>query len=248
MENSIYLALSRQVALRTNMDMVANNIANMNTPGYRSQHLMFDEYLSDPRGQTVDKAADDELSFVYNRGQYANTQPGTQSFTGNPLDMALAGPGSFGVQAPNGEVMYTRAGQFQIDASGILTDPSGNPVADQGGGQIIIPPESKDISIDEFGNVSNQDGALGSLMVVEFENQQMLEPHGNNMYRAPDGVAGTPAENTRVKQGQLESSNVQPILEITEMMETLRSYQSTQQILSTENDRLRSAIQKLTGQ
>ncbi|MCB1720459.1 MAG: flagellar basal-body rod protein FlgF [Alphaproteobacteria bacterium] len=246
MENSIYLALSRQMTLHTNMDMVANNIANMNTPGYRSQHLMFDEYISDPRGKTTDEAADDELSFVYNRGQYANTAPGTQSFTCNPLDMALAGPVFFGVQAPNGEVMYTRAGQFQIDASGILTDPSGNPVADQGGASITIPPGSRDVAIDENGMVSNQDGQLGQMMVVEFENQQKLEPYGNNMYRSPE--PGTPATNTRVKQGQLENSNVQPVLEITEMMETLRDYQSTQRILSTENDRLRSAIQKLTGQ
>ena len=183
MENTIYLALSRQVALRTNMDMIANNIANANTPGYRAQNLLFEEFIADPRGDFTDRGAEDELSFVYNRGQYQSTEAGSLSFTENPLDVALEGPGFFGVQSNDGEILYTRAGQFQLDAQGTLVTPDGAPVASQGGGSIVIPPDSTEIKIDQRGFVSNQDGQLGQLMVVEFENIQALEPTGNNLYR-----------------------------------------------------------------
>jgi len=246
MENSIYLALSKQLVQRTNMNVIANNIANANTAGYRAQNLVFEEYLSDPRGKTTDKAADDELSFVYNRAQYENTDPGSLSFTGNNLDVALAGPGFFGIQGPGDEIMYSRAGQFQRNAEGTLLNSAGFAVAGSGGGDITIPADSTEIKIDRNGVVSNQNGQLGQIMVVEFEDAQVLEAQGNTLYRSP--VEGGPAENTVVSQGQVEGSNVQPVVEMTRMIETLRAYQSTQNILQTENDRLRGAIQKLTKQ
>lgn len=113
------------------------------------------------------------------------------------------------------------------------------------GASITIPPGSREIKIDEKGFVSNEDGQLGQIMVVEFENIQTLEPYGHNMYLNKD--QGQLATNTRVKQGQLEGSNVQPIMEMTQMVETLRTYQSITRTLQSENDRLRTAIQKLTG-
>lgn len=247
MENSIYLALSRQLVLRTDMQIVANNIANLNTTGYRAQNLLFSEYLSDVRERRVDpRAAGDDLSFVYGRGQYENSQPGSLRFTGNPLDMAIEGPGFFGVQGPDDEVMYTRAGEFQKGVDGTLLIPAGYAVAGQGGGPIIIPDDSTEIKIDESGAISNQDGQIGQLMLVEFENTQELEPFGDQLYRSPN--EGAPAENSRIEQGQLEGSNVQAVIEMTRMIETLRQYQSTQRVLQNENERLRSAIQKLTRQ
>lgn len=240
MENSIYLALSRQMALRTDMNAISNNIANMNTTGYRGQNVMFEEYISDPRHN------DDDLSFVINQGQYQTTAPGALKYTGNQLDVAVAGPGYMGVQGPGGEVMYTRAGQFQIDAGGILTDPNGRGVASAGGANIIIPAGSTEVKIDETGAVSNQNGQVGQIMMVEFENVQALEPVGNNLYRTE--AAPLPAAESRMKQGHLESSNVNSITEMTKMIDTLRKYQSVQNVLKTENDRLRGAIQKLTGQ
>lgn len=245
MENSIYLALSRQMALQTNMDMIANNIANANTSGYRAQNLLFQEYLADQDVDTIDKEADDDLSFVYNRGQYQNESQGTVKFTGNPLDIALNGPGFFGVKGPGGETMYTRSGRFQIDAGGTLTTASGDPVTDAGGATITIPEGSTEISIDDGGFVSNQDGQVGQIGIFEFDNVQELEPHGNTLYRSPNGAQ--PAQNTVIKQGMLESSNVEPIVEITRMVETLRDFQATQNLLRTENDRMRGMIQRLTG-
>ncbi len=240
MENTIYIGLSRQMTLRSNMDMVANNVANMSTPGYRGQVMMFNEYLSRPRGQ------DDSMSFVLNRGQYQLTKPGPISTTGNPLDIALNGPGFIGVQGPGDEIAYTRAGNFQIDPNGTLITPAGYPVAGQGGGLITIPLGSSEVNIDENGVVSNENGELGQIMLTEFENIQTLNPEGYNLYTSTED--GQPATQTIVKQGHLEGSNIEPVLEMTRMIDTLRSYQSVQTMLQGENERLRNAIQKLTEQ
>lgn len=240
MENSIYLGLSRQVTLRTNMDIIANNVANVNTSGFRGQNTLFQEYLSKPRGY------DDPLSFVNDQGHYQITAPGPLRQTGSDLDVAVVGPGFISVQAPGGEVEYTRDGNFAIDPNGTLVTQAGFPVANSGGGSIIIPEGSQNIKIDDKGNVSNQDGQLGQIGIFEFENVQQLEQRGNNLYAIVGGTAN-PATETRVTQGSLEGSNVQPVVEMTRMIETLREYQSVQNVMQKENERLRSAIQKLTG-
>jgi len=239
-ENSIYIGLSKQVVLRDNMDTIANNIANMSTPGYRAQNMLFEEYIDKERGDY------DPMSFVQNRGQYMSTEPGSLAQTGNPLDVALVGPGFFGVQGPNGKVAYTRAGNFQMDVLGTLQTAAGDPMASAGGGNIIIPAGSTEISIDERGAVSNQDGQIGQMMVAEFENLQNLRPLGNNLYETDD--APLPPTNTTVKQGLVEGSNVKPVIEMTRMIDTLRTYQSLQNVLQSENDRLRGVIDKLTKQ
>lgn len=237
MENSIYLGLSRQMVLRTNMDIVANNIANMSTTGFRGQNPVFEEYISDPR------YGDDPLSFVYDYGQYQMTAPGTMEQTGNDLNVALNGPGFMGIQMPGGETGYTRDGNFQRSAEGTLVNTSGYPIMGQGG-PITIPADATQINIDEQGYISDQNGVIGQLMIVEFDNVQELEPVGNNVYTSP--TDGNPAEKTVAQQGFLESSNINPVVEMTRMIKILRDFQSTQKVLETEHDRLRSAIQKLT--
>lgn len=236
MENSIYLALSRQIVLRTNMDIIANNVANMSTSGFRGQNTLFREMVEDPRYN------EDPLSFVSDYGQYQITDPGSLQQTGNPLDVALTGDGFMGVQQANGEVAYTRDGNFQKLADGTLVTAAGLPVMGQGG-PIQIPADSTEIVIDEKGIITNQNGQIGQLMVVEFDNVQELEPVGNNLYRSP--APGIAAEKTTVSQGFIEGSNVKPVVEMNRMIETLRDFQSTQKLLETEHDRLRSAIQKL---
>lgn len=237
MENSIYIALSRQTVLQTNLDIVANNIANMNTAGFRSQSPLFEEYLSDPSRDS------DPISFVYDYGQYQNTAPGPQEQTGNPLHVALNGPGFMAIEGPDGKTAYTRDGNFQRDSNGTLVTDAGFRVLSNGG-PITIPANSTEILIDETGTITNQNGILGKLQVVEFDNVQDLKPMGNNLYRTDD--TGTPAEDTTVQQGFLEGSNVNPIVETNRMVEILRSFQSVQNLLETEHDRLRTAIQKLT--
>lgn len=237
MENSIYLGLSRQMVLRTNMDIVSNNIANMNTTGFRGQNPVFEEYLSDPRYGT------DPLSFVYDYGQYQRTSEGPMQQTGNPFHVALNGPGFMAVEQPGGGTGYTRDGNFQKRADGTLVTSSGFPVLGQGG-PITIPADATEISIDENGAISDQNGVIGQLQISEFENVQDMEPTGNNLYTTE--AAPLEPVNTVARQGFLEGSNVEPVVEMTNMIEILRDYQGTQRLLQTEHERLRSAIQKLS--
>lgn len=241
MENSLYIGLSRQVALQEQMDIVANNIANVNTPGYRAHNMVFLEYLSKQRN--AEKAGNDSISMVHDYGQYMNTESGPLRNTGNPLDVALEGPGFFGVQTADG-VQYTRAGNFQINGAGELVTGSGMLVADNGGGTIVIPEDALEVKIARDGTISTDQGVLSQLMVVEFEKPQDLVAQGNGLYKTED--TGNPAENTRVMQGMIEGSNVNAVLEMTRMIDVSRAYQSTQRMLQAEHDRQRGMIQTLT--
>lgn len=241
MENSIFVALSRQMVLQDNMNIIANNVANMSTPGYKGQNLIFSEFVSDPRGQK------EPISFVFDNGQYQVNEPGPIKVTNNPLDVAIEGPGFFGVIAPDGEVAYTRDGSFTLSADGSLITSAGLQVADAGGNPIVVPAGAADIKFDRNGAITTENGGLGQLMIVEFENLQALDPFGQNMYRT--NAAAKPApEETTVHQGVVEGSNVKPVVEMTRMIETLRTHQGVQRILQSENERLRTLIQSMTGQ
>lgn len=238
MENSLYVALSRQVALGENMSIIANNIANINTPGYRGQNMIFEEYLADPKG------LEEPLSMVLDYGHYQKTDAGPVSLTNNKLDAALVGPGFFGIQTPEG-IQYSRAGNFGLNAEGTLVNALGYRVANTGGGDITIPQGAQEINIDENGAISTENGQIGQLMVVEFENEQTLDPTGNGLYRNDDG--GQPAQNTKVQQGMVEGSNVQSVVEMTRMIEVSREYQAIQRMVQNEHDRQRTSIQRILG-
>ena len=240
MENSIYTGLSLQVALQAKMDLVANNIANLNTPGYRGQNMVFTEYLAKTDNGEKPK---DNLSMVLDYGHYQNTESGPIQMTGNPLDVALQGPGWFGVQTPQG-TMYSRAGNFQINTNGELVTGTGMLVSGEGGGTITVPPEAKEVKIAKDGTVSTDAGEIGRIGVFEFANDQDLQATGNGLYKT-DSPAN-PAEKTQVLQGMLEGSNVQPVLEMTRMIDVLRTYQNTQRILQNEHDHERTMIQRMT--
>lgn len=233
MENALYVGLSRQVVLQAQMEMVANNVANINTPGYRAQNLLFTDYIADPKGQ------DAPYSMVYDYGQYTSQQPGTMHTTGAPLDVALQGPGFFQVETPQGP-RYTRAGSFTLNASGEIVTPNG----DRAG--VSIPKDAKFVTIDEKGQVATDAGVVGALQVVEFANTESLVREGNGLYRADGNAAPTAATNTRTMQGMIEGSNVQGVVETTRMINILRDYQALQRMIQNEHDLERGAIQRLT--
>ena len=171
------------------------------------------------------------------------TSPGSIERTSNPLDVAINGEGFFAVQMPDGQIGYTRDGHFQKTANGTLVNTSGYPVMGQGGA-ITIPDNATEVIIDENGVISTQEGPIGSLQIVEFENVQDLRAHGSNLYLTDGAVQ--PAENSEVRQGFLEGSNVNPVTEMTRMIDIMREYQSNARLLEQEHERLRGAIQKLT--
>ena len=236
MENSLYVGLSGQVALEQKMALIANNVANITTPGYRGQSAVFREYVSEqPRMK-------EDVSLVYSYGQYQITDPGPIKITGNPLDVALVGPGFMGVQTPDG-VQFTRAGNFSLNQFGEVVTSRGYKVADQGGGTISIPPDAKYITIDQKGVVSTDAGPVGSIMMAEFKDYQKLDPAGNGLYRTDEQP--NPAAETTMIQGKIEGSNVEAVVEMTRMIDVSREYQAVQRIMQSEHDRQRSAIQKI---
>lgn len=239
MENSIYIGMSGQMTLKAQMNLIAQNVANINTPGYRNQNGVFQEYLSKPRGMHTD------MSMAYDYGQFQSTESGPVKSTGNSLDVALVGPGFMGIQTPEG-VQYTRAGNFSMDSQGRLMNARGMAVASAGGGDIIIPNDAQNIYIDHRGVVSTDDGEVGQIMVMEFSSEQILEPAGNGLYKTDEG--GVLAANTKVLQGKLEGSNVQGVLEMTRMIEINREYQMMQRMIQNEHERIRGAIQRLGRQ
>lgn len=239
MENAIYTGLSRAVALQRNMDTLSNNIANLNTPGFRAQYMLLQEYVQKPRG------IEDPLSMVLDYGQYMSNQPGVMKLTENPLDVAIQGPAFFSVQKGD-EVLYTRAGSFKVGAGGELLTSDGYPVLSDGGAPIGVPDGSTEIRIAEDGTISNQDGAIGQLAMTEFQNINYLEAVGDTLYRAADGAGGAAAVDSRLSQGVLEGSNVNAVREMTRMIDVHRAYQSVHRMLHNEHERQRTMIQRMT--
>lgn len=219
------------------MDASAHNLANMSTSGFRASHPLFrQELVGIGSGQTA--------SFVVSEGTYKDTRPGAMRRTGAPLNAAVAGNGFFGAKAPNGVQAYTRSGDFQRGSDGTLLTSGGAEVSAQGGGRITIPANAQALAIDESGVISADGAPIGRLMVSEFTDPRAMTPIGGNLYVTDE--APQEATKSRVMGGMVENANVEPILEMTGMVDILRSYQSVQQLLQSENERLRSAVQKLT--
>jgi len=237
MENTIYIGLSRQIALQQHMSLIANNIANINTPGYKANKILFAEYLDKPKGMN------ETMSMVLDYGNYRVTGNGPIKRTDNPLDVALEGKGYFGVQGPGGKTYYSRSGNFTLTADRQLVTQQGYAVLDAGGGTITLP-AGDDVMIDERGTIATKAGVIGQLMVQEFSKLQNMIPVGNTLYATKE--AGVPSTTTRVVQGAQEGSNTQGVIEMTDMIEVSRNYQSVARMLQTEHDRLRSTIRTMT--
>jgi len=238
MENAGYIALSRQMVLRREMDVIANNMANLNTPAYKGQSMLFVEYL-----ETADNG--EKMSFVQDISLVRNLTEGQMTSTENPLDLAIAGDGYFEVETPVG-TRYTRNGVFQLNAAGELVTSSGQRVLGEGGQPIILPPNSTDVTITRDGTISTSQGPAGRLRLVRFEDEQSMVKLADGLYDA-DGQDALPAEGAEVMQGMVEGSNVQGIIELTRMIETVRSYTNTGKLVNDEHERLRRAIQSLGG-
>lgn len=237
MENTLYVALSRQLATNRQMDVIANNLANANTAGFKSEQMMFSEYLARPRGSG-------SVSFVQDLALARDLRDGDLERTGAPLDLAIRGKGWFVVDTKDGE-RYTRSGHFKLDAERRLVTASGDPVLGAGG-PIVFGRDDVDISINEDGTVRAGKDTRGKIRVVAFDNEHELRKAAGNLYRAeasPQEVAAP-----RVIQGMIEESNVQPIIQVTDMIKAVRSYQNSQRLIESEHDRQRAVIDKLTNE
>jgi flagellar basal-body rod protein FlgF len=240
MENAQLISLSRQVALQRQMDVVANNIANLNTSGFKAEDLLFKEYKM-PVARDNDFAfGDKQLSYTEDWATIHDLSQGAMVQTGNPLDVALEGNGFLTVQTPAGD-RYTRAGSLALNAEGTLVDLAGNPVLGDGG-PITFTSADTDISIGRDGTIASSQGVKGKLAVVEFADPQQLARDGSNLW---SGGTPQPATETRVVQGSIEKSNVSGITEISQMIRVQRAYESMANMISEQDDLRRNAIQRL---
>lgn len=235
MENPIFIALSRQKALEAQMDMVANNLANMNTTGFKQQRILFQEYVEQPTRR-------EPVSFVQDYGYMRDVRPGAITVTDNPLDVALRGEGYFSVETMSGP-RYTRAGNFQLNPSRELVDQNGLPVLDSNNNRITIPAEARQIRIQGDGTVMADNTQVGKIAVVSFADEQQMKPMGSGLYSTSQ--TPTPVSAPDVTQGALENSNVQPITETTSMISVMRQYEMAQKLLDQEDTRIRDAVQHL---
>lgn len=240
MENAQLISLSRQVALQRQMDVVANNLANINTTGFKAERMLFQQYLMPVAADRDFAYPDQPLHYVEDWATVHDMSGGSIVQTGNPLDIALTGEGFLTVQTAAGE-RYTRAGSLQIDNTGTLVDLDGNPVLADGA-PVQFDASDTDISISGDGTISTNNGGKGRLQIVEFASPEEVAREGFNLW-----VGGTPqpATATRVVQGAIERSNVSGVGEMTEMIRVSRAYESLANLMDKQNDLRRSAIQKL---
>lgn len=236
MENSVYIAMSRQATLQRELDVTANNLANVNTPSYKAERLVFREFLVDTQSRAPG------LSYVQDLGQYRVLDDGPVRQTGNPLDIAISGEGFLVADTELGD-RYTRHGRLQLNADGTLVNGAGDPIQGEAG-PIVIPPGETNISISTDGVISGQNGELGQLRIVRFDNPEELRRAENGMYTAQENPIDV--ENPKVIQGSLEDSNVQAVVELTNMMRLSRDYQRVKKFLDQEDKRMTDMIDKLT--
>ncbi|RJF87110.1 flagellar basal-body rod protein FlgF [Oleomonas cavernae] len=239
MENALYVGLSQQMVLERQMEMVANNIANLNTTAFKGERPVFQEYV-------MQAGQNKPVSFVLDYGVSRDSRAGVLTPTDSPFDVAMNGDGWFSVQTPNG-VRYTRNGHFTMDPDGRMVTREGYALLDDGGGEITIDqPELGTPVIGRDGTVAQGTNQIGRVGVFTFANDQQLRAAGDSLYEAPAGAAPTAANDTaQVVQGMLEGSNVQPVVEMTRMIDLQRRYQTMQNLMTSDHDLQRTAIQRL---
>lgn len=232
MDSAGYTTLTRQSGLMREMQIIANNIANANTTGYRQQGLIFSEFIQRGDGDT-------SISMAAARVRQTSFAPGGMQSTGSQFDFAIEGDGFFLVQTPQGERL-TRAGAFTPSAEGMLVTLDGHPVLDAGGGPVFVPLGTTDMAVSPDGTISAEGRPIGQIGLVRPIDPTAMQREGSAMFRADAGFE--PVDEPRIRQGFVEGSNVNPIEQISRMIEVQRSYEMGQDFLQREDDRVRAAL------
>lgn len=235
MENPIYIALSRQTALRRQMSVVANNIANMNTTAFKKEMMIYQAY--------PEKAPfTSRMDFVIDQGTATDHAQGNLKVTHNTFDMAIEGPGYFQVDDGTG-TKYTRNGTFTLDESNRLVTQEGYPVLDNQGNPIVVPRGNDEIDLSPSGEIKAGDQRIAQLGIVEFDDLLSLRKVRNSLFETD--AFPNPAADSRVMQGMIETSNVNGIEEMTSMIEVSRAYEAVKNLLDREDKRQETIINRL---
>jgi flagellar basal-body rod protein FlgF len=246
--HGIYSALSGAVAQQRSLEITANNVANANTAGFRADRLAFDEALTRAGRAPAPPFVPPALRFVVPGRTGTDVTPGALRQTGNPLDLALSGDGFFTVRTPAGERL-TRAGGFVLDRAGVLRTPDGMEVVGEplaaaqgrpGGamsaGRIVVPPGTKEITVARDGTVSADGAALGRLRLVRVADPSTLRKEGATRWIPPAGAGLARADATEVVQGAVETSNLNAVAGMNELITTSRLFEAFQRVIRTFED------------
>ena len=233
--DTAYTTLSRQTGLMNEMRLVANNIANANTTGYRAQGLVFSEFVRDLPGNP-------SLSMARAEARNTSLQQGLLTETGGQFDFAIEGDGFFMVETPSGNRL-TRAGAFSPSAEGDLVTMDGHRVLDSNGAPVFIPPDAASIDVGSDGTLSIEGQLLGQIGVYRVADPKTLVREGSTQFRAEGEI--DPVENPVVLQRFLEGSNVNAVEQVTRLVEIQRAYELGQSFLETEDARVRGALDAL---
>jgi flagellar basal-body rod protein FlgF len=242
MDNTLLVSISQQMAAYDSIDTIANNLANMSTPGFKRDTTMFEEYVSQAK-PSEDEKGQQKVSFVWNAGTARDLSGGRIEQTNAPYDFAINGKGYFVVQTTNGP-RYTRDGHFTLDGSGRLVTEEGDEVQGDGG-SLTITPQDGNVYVAQDGTITGAQGQLGKLQVVQFDDETQLTKEGGTLYSTAQ--TPQPAASASIKQGAIESSNVEPIKEMSQMIEVMRAYQAVSNIMQSHDNLKRSAVDKLAS-
>lgn len=233
MDAAGYATLNRQSGLMREMGVVANNIANSSTTGFRREGVVFSEYVA-----ALDQ--DPSLSMAHASGRHVDLSQSTIAQTGGQFDFAIQGEGFFLIETPQGQRL-TRAGSFTPSAEGELVTPDGYRLLDAGGAPIFVPPEAK-VAMSADGTLSANGQPIAQVGLWQPSDPLALKHQSGTLF---EGGALEPAEGATVLQGMLEDSNVEPVAEIARMIEVQRAYELGQKFLDSEDERVRGVIQAL---
>ncbi len=236
MENAVFIGLSQQMALKRQLDITANNLANVNTTAFKSEHPLFEEFL-------VENFSDRSMSYVQDYGSYRDLREGEFSHTGRPLDAAINGEGYFTIETDQG-IRFTRNGSFRLDPEGNIVTINNNFLLDETGRKITVDQQFQEVSFAPDGTVTTAPGQTQKIELVRFDNPQILKQVGDGLYDS-EGFEPVPAVEAKIMQRTLEKSNVQPILEMTAMIDIMRAYQSAQKLLDAEHDLQMKSIEEM---
>jgi flagellar basal-body rod protein FlgF len=241
-ENSFLVGLSQQMAANRAMEVIANNLANLSTPAFKRESVQFEQYVVPVPATETEGGDTVDVSFVLDRGVARDLSEGRFEPTGSKLDVAIVGSGYFVVQTPDGE-RYTRNGHFKLDDQGQVVTDDGYQVQSDGGA-ITLQPQDGELRVAADGTLSTDLQLLGKLRIVGFADERALKKTGASLYD-PGGQPAQASATARVRQGMVEKSNVEPVIEIARMIEIMRAYQTSADLTKSGEDLLKQANEKL---
>ncbi|MEQ1931755.1 MAG: flagellar basal-body rod protein FlgF [Parvularculaceae bacterium] len=238
MENAITAGLSRQIVLMRALEATANNVANQTTAGFKAEHVAFREYLA-----RVPADRDSDVSLVFDPDSYADFSPGGLEQTHNALDFAIDGDGFFAVESVEG-VLYTRDGRFSTNEVGELVTRDGGRVLDPAGAPILLDVEAGPPLLSPDGALLQNGVPVAALGVFEFDDPRALERRGDNRFRTTGEAK--PAAAPRLSQGFIETSNVEAVAAMTDLVEINRAYEQAARVVETADELAREAVRRLS--